>query len=197
MLTGAALASIHVTNPSPAADTRTALELVAECVARLRMTDPADTAAVLLAGWHGFGTAQAAGTLLAQNSFDDAALARNTWPVFAAVIKRFQAAPSLPYTDPVVETVTGLVPDGFRPDQAHIPVDDPHAEPDTSPAGAVRRGILALAFELNALLPQAAEHATDPADTDACHHGTRLAHELAVCWQGHLGSYLNATGRDR
>jgi transposase InsO family protein len=52
--------------------------LIVECVARLRITDPADTAAVLLGTWHGFGTAQAAGTLLAHGDLNDAVLARNT-----------------------------------------------------------------------------------------------------------------------
>jgi len=160
------------------------------------MTDPADTTAALLAAWHSFGTAQAAGTLLAQDNLDDATLARNTRPVFAAVIERLRAAPSLPYTDPVGETVDGLVPDGFQSGKAPIPVDDPDAEPDTSPAGAVRQSILALAFELNALLPQAAEQAADPADAEACRHGTRLAYELSCCWQGRLGSYLNSARRD-
>ncbi|MDX3187776.1 hypothetical protein PV458_05140 [Streptomyces sp. MN03-5084-2B] len=33
-----------------------ALELIAECVARQRMTDATDTRAALLAAWRGFGT---------------------------------------------------------------------------------------------------------------------------------------------
>jgi hypothetical protein len=39
--------------------------------------------------------------------------ARNARPVLHAVVKRLHAAPSLPYTDPVIETVEGLIPDGF------------------------------------------------------------------------------------
>lgn len=62
---------------------------------------------------------------------------------------------------------------------------------DQSPAGVARRGILALALELNTLLPQVAEHAVDPADRAACEHGTRLAYELSRCWEGRLGSFLN------
>lgn len=196
MPTGTRLTSIDVTDPLAETDAHAALELIAECVARLRMTDPADTTAALLAAWHGFGTAQGAGTLLAQDNLDDAVLARNTRPVFGAVIERLRAAPSLPYTDPVVETIDGLVPEGFRPDTAPVPVGDPDTQPDNSPAGAVRRGIIALAFELNAFLPPAAEQADDPADAEACRHGTRLAYELACCWQGRLGSFLNAARRD-
>lgn len=166
-------------------------------MARLRSTDPSDTAASLLAAWHGFGTAEAAGGFLAQDNVDDAVLARNARPVMAAVAVRLREAPSLPYTDEVIETVDGLVPDNVQ-----IPVDDggivyhDSDQPvDRSAAGIVRGGILTLALELNTLLPQAAEHAEDPADRVACEHGTRLAYELARCWEGRLSSFLN-TSRD-
>ncbi|ONI92800.1 hypothetical protein ALI22I_01880 [Saccharothrix sp. ALI-22-I] len=149
----------------------------------------------MLAAWHGFGTAEAAGGFLAQDNADDAVLARNARPVMAAVATRLRDAPSLPYTDEVVETVDGLVPDDFR-----IPVDDRaavHHDPDQpvdrSAAGIVRRAILALALELNTLLPQVAEHAADPADRVACEHGTRLAYELGRCWEGRLSSFLGSS----
>jgi hypothetical protein len=89
--------------------------LIGECIVRLRMTDPADTAATLLAAWHGFGTAQAAGTLLALDNPDDAVLTRNARPVLHAVVQQLHAAPSLPYTDPDIETIEGLVPEGSLP----------------------------------------------------------------------------------
>lgn len=54
-----------------------ALELIAECVVRLRMTDPTDTRASLLAAWHGFGIAEAAGRMLRDDNDEDAVLARN------------------------------------------------------------------------------------------------------------------------
>lgn len=80
-----------------------AVELIAECTARLRVTDPADTRAGLLAAWHGFGTARASGMLLARANREDAVLARNARPVFTAVATLLSRAPSLPYTDLVVE----------------------------------------------------------------------------------------------
>jgi hypothetical protein len=43
----------------------------------LQQPQPVDTAATLLAAWHGFDTAAAAGALLAQDKPDDAVLARN------------------------------------------------------------------------------------------------------------------------
>lgn len=173
---------------------RTALDLIAEAIARVRSTDPTDTGASLLAAWHGFATAHAAGQFLACGNPDAAVLARNADPVMAAVADRLREAPSLPYTDRIVETVNGLVPDGFE-----IPVDDraivyhePDQPVDESAAGIVRRAILALALELNTLLPQAAEHADDQADRVACEHGTRLAYELGRCWEGQLGTFLNS-----
>ncbi|WP_418155908.1 hypothetical protein [Actinoalloteichus caeruleus] len=64
--------------PQPSADrSRTALDLVAEAIARLQTTDPSDTEASLLAAWHGFGTAKAANQFLARNNVDDAVLAPN------------------------------------------------------------------------------------------------------------------------
>lgn len=191
---------------TPSADrSRTALELVVEAIARLQSTDPSDTAAALLAAWHGFGTAEAAGGFLAQDNVDDTVLERNARPVMAAVAVRLRDAPSLPYTDEVIETVDGLVPDGFQ-----IPIDnraivyhDPDQPLDESAAGIVRRSIQALALELNTLLPQVAEHAEHPSDRLACEHGTRLAYELGRCWEGRLSSFFNssrdlrATGRSR
>ncbi|WP_162788551.1 hypothetical protein [Amycolatopsis albispora] len=47
-----------------------ALELIAECVVRLRMTDPTDTGASLLAAWHGFGIAESAGRMLREDNDD-------------------------------------------------------------------------------------------------------------------------------
>lgn len=182
------------TTPS-AERSRTALDLVVEAIARLQSTDPSDTAASLLAAWHGFGTAEAAGRFLAQDNVDDAVLARNTRPVMATVAVRLREAPSLPYTDEVIETVDSLIPDGFQ-----IPVDDqaivyhdPDQPLDKSAVGIVRRSIQALALELNTLLPQAAEHAEHPADRVACEHGTRLAYELGRCWEGRLSSFLNSS----
>ncbi|MBB2499476.1 MULTISPECIES: hypothetical protein [Amycolatopsis] len=172
-----------------------ALELIAECVARLRMTEPADTPAVLLAAWHGFGTAEAAGRMLRCDNDEDAVLARNATPVFEAVAVLMRRAPSMPYTDFVVENISGLVPDGYQPTSNADQLDDPLAVPDMSPAGSVRSGILALALELNTLLPEAAENATAPDDRVACEHGTRLAYELSNCWEGKLTSYMNG-GRD-
>ncbi|MFI7680487.1 hypothetical protein HFP15_30975 [Amycolatopsis sp. K13G38] len=181
---------------TPSADrSRTALDLVVEAIARLQTTDPSDTTASLLAAWHGFGTAEAAGQFLAQDNVDDAVLARNARPVMAAVAVLLREAPSLPYTDEVVETVDGLVPDGFQ-----IPADDrtivyynPGQPLDESAAGIVRRSIQTLALMLNTLLPQAAEHAEHPADRVACEHGTRLAYELGCCWEGQLSSFLNSS----
>jgi hypothetical protein len=172
---------------------RTALELIAEAIVRLRSTDLADTEAALLAAWHGFCTAQAAGGLLAQDNPDDAMLARNARPVMAAVASQLREAPSLPYTDQVTEIVHGLIPDDIQvsaEDQA-IVYYDPDQPVDHSAAGVVRRAILALVLELNTVLPQAAEHAAHPADRAACEHGTRLAYELGRCWEGRLGSFLN------
>lgn len=179
-----------MTSPLPA-QARTALELIAECVARLRVTAPADTAAALLAAWHGFGTAEAAGSLLAQDNPNDAILARNARPVLRAAAQRLQAAPSLPYTDPVIEPVDGLAPESSGAAGDHLDYEDLGIEPGTNPAGAVRRGILALAFELNVLLPQAARYARDPADNQACRDGAQAAYELASCWEGRFGSFLN------
>lgn len=181
-----------MTSP-PLGQDRTALELIAECVARLRATDPADTAAALLAAWHGFGTAEAAGSLLAQDNPNDAVLARNARSVLRAAAQRLRAAPSLPYTDTVVEPIAGLAPERFRAAGDHVDVDLA-VEPGTNPAGAVRRGILALAFELNALLPQAAQHARDPADSQVCRRCGQAAYELTSCWEGRFGTFLN---RDR
>lgn len=90
--------------------------------------------------------------------------------------------------------------DGLVPDDLQVPVDnpavvyhDPDQPEDRSAAGIVRGGILTLALELNTLLPQAAEHAEDPADRVACEHGTRLAYELVGCWEGRLSSFLNSS----
>lgn len=58
------------------ADPLTALELLTDALARLRETDPADMSSLLLAAWHGFGTAEAAGGLLARDNPEDAVLAR-------------------------------------------------------------------------------------------------------------------------
>ncbi|APU21277.1 hypothetical protein [Actinoalloteichus sp. GBA129-24] len=171
-----------------------ALDLVAEAIARVRSTDATDTEAALLAAWHGFATAEAAGWFLARNSLDDATLARNASHLMAAVADRLREAPSLPYLDPLAETVDGLIRSGFQ-----IPVDNRaivHHEPDQpaddSAAGIVRRAVLALALELNMLLPHTAEHADSPADRVACEHGTRLANELGRCWEGRLDSFLNS-----
>ncbi len=71
-------------------------------------------AASLLASWHGFGTAEATGGFLAQDNVDDAVLARNARSVMAAVAVRLREAPSLRYTDEVIETVDGLVPDNVQ-----------------------------------------------------------------------------------
>jgi hypothetical protein len=172
---------------------RTALELVAEAMVRVRLTDPTDTAASLLAAWHGFATAGAAGRHLAQDNLDDAVLAHNAAPVMAAMDALLREAPSLPYTDLVTETVNGLIPDGIPMPATgpEIVYHDPDQPVDNSPAGLVRQAIRALALELNTLLPQAAEHAGDPADRAACEHGTRLAYELCCCWEGRLRSFLN------
>jgi hypothetical protein len=138
---------------------RTGLELIAEAIIRLRSTDPADTEAALLAAWHGFCTAQAAGGLLAQDNPDDAVLARNARSVMAAVATRLREAPSLPYTDQIAEIVNGLVPDdvGVPVDDQEIVYYDPAQPVDHCVAGVVRRAILTLVLELNTVLPQAAE----------------------------------------
>ncbi|MFE3170074.1 hypothetical protein ACFXPA_04735 [Amycolatopsis sp. NPDC059090] len=172
-----------------------ALELIAECVARLRMTDPTDTRASLLAAWHGFGTAEAAGRMLREDNDEDAVLGRNATPVFEAVAVLLRRAPSMPYIDFVMESVSGLAPEGYRQTDDRDQFDDSNFVTDLSAAGQVRRGILALALELNTLLPEAAENAAAPDDRLACEHGTRLAFELSNCWEGKLGSYLNG-GRD-
>lgn len=163
-----------------------AVELVTAATAAIRATDPVDTPAALLAAWHGFGIAGAAGDMLAADNPDDAVLARNASAVLAAVAERLRAAPSLPYTDPVTETVTGLIPDD-DPDR----VDDGDLDQAT-PADAVRAAILDLALALNILLPVAATHARGAADRRACTEGTRLAHELACCWEGRFGSFLSS-----
>jgi len=116
------------------------LELIADCIARLRRTDPADTAAAVLAAWHGFGTAQPAGSLLAQDDPNDAILARHARAVLRTAAERLRAAPSLPYTDAVVEPVDGLAPERFRAVGDHLDVDLA-VDPDTDPANAVRRTI--------------------------------------------------------
>ncbi|ALG06306.1 hypothetical protein [Kibdelosporangium phytohabitans] len=184
-----------MTTASFADHPRTALHLIAEAIARLRSTDPTDTASSLLAAWHGFGTAEAAGGFLSRDSVDDAVLARNARAVIATVSARLRDAPSLPYIDKVSETVHGLVPDNVQ-----IPVDDraaAHHDPDQpadrSAAGLVRRAILALVSELNTLLSLAAEHAANHTDRAACEHGTRLAYELGSCWEGRLGSFLTSS----
>lgn len=81
------LATVHdVTETEAGARHKpSALELIAECVAWLRMTDPADTRASLLAAWHGFGTAEAAGRMLREDNDEYAVLACNAMPVFEAV----------------------------------------------------------------------------------------------------------------
>jgi hypothetical protein len=158
------------------------------------MTDPADTSAVLTAAWLGFGVAQAAGSLLAHDNPGDALLARQTRPVFRTVTTLLLAAPSLPYTDPTVELVDGLAPEACRA-ETFFPAGASEDATDRSAAGAVRRGILALALELNTLLPRAAELAREPTDAAACRHGTGLAYELSRCWQSRPGSFLNTTSR--
>jgi hypothetical protein len=45
---------------------------------------------------------------------------------------------------------------------------------------------------LNALLAAAVGRAWTGSDRRACAGGTRLAHELGVCWQGGLRSFLNS-----
>lgn len=180
-----------MTTPAAVEPPRTALELIAEAIVRLRATDPADTAAALLAAWHGFGTAEAAGGLLAEDNPDDAVLARNARPIMAGVATRLREAPSLPFTDIVKESVDGLTPPGYQPPDYSEQLDDPNEVADLSPAGSVRRAILGLALELNTLLPRAAEKARNQADREACEHGTRLAYELSRCWEGRLGSFLN------
>ncbi|WP_418155909.1 hypothetical protein [Actinoalloteichus caeruleus] len=104
-------------------------------------------------------------------------------------------APSLPYTDKVVETVDGLVPDGFQipADDRTIVYRDPDQPLDESAAGIVRWSIHALPLKLHTLLPQAAEHAEHPADRVACEHGIRLTYELERCWEGRLSSFLNSS----
>jgi hypothetical protein len=165
--------------PPPAATGRphTALDLIANCIARLRITDPTDTVAVLLASWHGFSTAEAAGGLLAQDNPDDAVLARNAQPVFAAVALHLRRAPSLAYTYRCVAAADALTPPDHRSEEHSISADRPDETAGRSPAARVRRGILALALELNTLLPKAAEHARMAADRTACRHGARLAHD--------------------
>lgn len=158
-----------------------ALELVVDCLARVRVTDPTDTTAVLLAAWHGFGIAEAAGARLAADNPDDAVLARNAAPLFAAVAAHLVSAPSLPYTEPCVEPVDDLIPHA----------EQSSAATDVEPAAVVRQSILALALELNTLLPNAADHARLPADRAACQHGTRLSYELSRCWEGRLDTFLN------
>lgn len=185
-----------MTNPDAAHPPVTAMELIAEEIGRVRSTDPTDTAAALLAAWHGFGAGEAAGALLAQDNPDDGVLARNARPVFAAVAQRLRAAPSLPYTDQVSETIVGLTPASERPKDSTERREDPDMVPSPSPADNVRHAILDLALELNTLLPAAAEHARDPADRRACQHGARLAYELSSCWEGRLRSFLNKSRTD-
>lgn len=180
--------------PAPAAGAGTALEAIAESIAGLRATDPADTTVVLTATWRGFGVAQAAGSLLAHDNPGDALLARHTRPVFQTVTTLLLAAPSLPYSDSAVELVGGLAPAGCRP-ETYFPAIASDDVPDLSVAGAVRRGILALAHELNTLLPRAATLARDPADAAAFRHGTGLAYELTRCWQSRPGSFLSTMSR--
>jgi hypothetical protein len=129
------------------------LDLIVEAIVCVRRIDPADTAAGLLAAWHGFGTVDAAGALLAQDNPDDAVLARNARPVLAAEVTRLREVPSLPDTDIVTETVEGLVPDDFRrPAGDQVIVDhDPGQTVGQSAAGIVRRSILTLAQELTTL----------------------------------------------
>lgn len=90
--------------------------------------------------------------MLREDNDEDAVLARNATPVFEAVAVLVRRAPSLSYTDFVVENVSGLVPEGYQPKGYVDQLDDPFAVPDVSPAGAVRSGLLALALELNTLL---------------------------------------------
>lgn len=179
-----------MTTPA-AAEPRRALEPIAEAIVRLRRTDTADTVAALLAAWHGFGIAEAAGGLLAEDNPDDAVLAHNARPVMTAVATRLRQAPSLPYTDPVEETVD-VSPRPHTDRRTTLnQLDDPEAVADLSVVGNVRRGILDLALELNTLLARVAEMARDRADRQACAHGMRLAYELSHCWEGRLGSFLN------
>ena len=142
-----------------------ALELVADSIGRVRATDPADTAAALLAAWNGFAVADAAGELLGQDNPDDAILARNARPVLAAVAE--------------------LLPTDASPAE----VDEPG---DHTAADVVRGAVLMLLLEVNTLLPQAAERARNSADRESYQHGTRLAYELSCCWEGRLSSFLNA-----
>lgn len=161
----------------------TALDLVAAAAAEVRATDPADTPAALLSAWHGFTAAGTAGGMLAADNPEDGVLARNARPVLVAVAERLQAAPSLPYSDPAAEPVTGLVPDD---------VHDSESDDQLPPATTVRAAILDLVLALNSLLSTAAGHARDAADRRACQEGTRLAHELGSCWEGRLRSFLNS-----
>jgi hypothetical protein len=69
---------------------------IAECIGRIRMTDPVDTPATLLAARHGFDTAAAAGALLAQDKPDDAVLARK--PGAALPTSRDRLRPGRPPT---------------------------------------------------------------------------------------------------
>jgi hypothetical protein len=184
------------------------LELITETVDRVRTIDPHDTVASLSAAWDGFGTVQAAGFFLAEDNPDHAVLAANARPVLNAVAERLRRAPSLPAPPQVVEmTVTGLVPAraprrgkgaARRDEDAVIYGDpDPDEAADPSPAaGAVRQAILWLSSEVSGLLSEAAEHAHDVADRQACLDGVRLSYELASCWQGRLRSYLNRMRKD-
>lgn len=110
--------------------------------------------------------------------------------------ERLGTALALPYTDQVTEAVKGLAPPGHRLPGNSDQIDDPDAEPDLTPAGSVRNGILALALELNTVLSRAATLATEPADRLACTRGAALAYELARVWGGRLGSYINDIRRD-
>jgi len=57
------------------------------------------------------------------------------------------------------------------------------------------KGILDLTLALNALLPQASEHARHAADRAAAMTCTALAAELGDCYTGRLKTFLNPLGR--
>lgn len=152
-------------------------DLIEGAVQELAIVDVRDTSAALSAAWNGFCVAGCAGTVLSicADPLEYPQLWRNARPVLTTAIGTLREAPSLP-----AGLATEIVPAG-GPDER---IND-------ETANTIRQGILALALALNMTLPDAAEHATVPADQRACRDATTLSSELGDCYEGRLRSFLN------
>lgn len=153
-----------------------ASDLLLKAAERVGAANPADTAAVLGAAWHGFCAAGAAGELLARHANPDEypSLWVNARPVLTAAIDTLRTAPSVPRGLP-----------------AEVALDDtPAAWLDDADAAQIRRLILDLALALNISLYAAGEHAPGAADRKACQDATMLSSKLSECYEGRLRTFI-------